>query len=218
MTTTKKDDFIDLQYTGYTNGEVFDSNVLEELKKASPDTKPRKTIISLGHEMVLNALDKELIGKEIGKEYEVHINSKDAFGPRKRELVKTIPLKVFTAQKVNPQPGATLYLDNMMAKVLTVSGARVITDFNNPLAGKDLDYKFKILRVVTDQKEKAEAFLEYYLRMIPENEIKDNKLILKGPEPLKHFVETFKDKAKEILKMEMDFQLVDMPRKDTPSQ
>ena len=51
---------------------------------------------------------------------------------------------------INPYPGALLNLDGMLAKILSVSGGRVITDFNSPLASKEIAYEFTIKRKITD--------------------------------------------------------------------
>ena len=151
--TISKNDFIELKYTGYANGEVFDSNIPEDLKKINPDVHIHKIIIAVGHEMVVKGLDNALLGKEIGKEYEVSLSPKESFGERKRDLIKTIPLKLFTEKKVNPHPGLVLTLDDIMVKIIAVSGGRVITDFNNPLSGKEIEYKFIVHKEIEDVKE-----------------------------------------------------------------
>ena len=210
MEKTKKTDFVEIEFTGYHNGVVFDSNIPEDLKKLSPEAKPEKSIVIIGQGMVVKGLDKQLEEKEIGKEYEIHLQYKEAFGERKRELVKTIPLHIFTKQKINPRPGSTLFLDNMMARVITVSGARVITDFNNPLAGKEIDYKFRIKRIVTDEKEKVEAFFKFFFRHIPDFEIQE-KIIINGNKQSEPLIKMFNEKAKELLGKELEFKLEEKP-------
>ncbi len=206
--TIKNKDFVELKFTGYVNGNVFDSNIEEDLKQISQEAKPEKLIIAVGEKMVVNGLDNALEDKEIGKEYRIEIPYKDGFGERKRELVKTIPLKVFTQQKVNPVPGASFILDNMMARVITVSGARVITDFNSPLAGKDLKYKFTIVREVTDAKEKSEAFLKFFFRFVPHFEISEDKVFIMGPQAMEYLVNPNKEKFKALIGKELVFSLV----------
>jgi len=132
--------------------------------------------------------------------------SKNGFGERHREMVKTIPLKIFTEKQINPYPGLVLNMDNMIARIITVSGARVITDFNNPLAGKDLEYKFTITRKVEDESEKVNALFEVLLRMVPEFEIKD-KIIIKGPKFFEVIVKEFSDQFKEMVGKELAFEL-----------
>ena len=202
----EKNDFIELEFTGYSEGKVFDSNIEEDLKEISKEAKPQKSVIIIGQKMVVPGLDKALEGKEIGKEYQIELSYEEGFGARKRELVKTIPLKVFTQQKINPYPGATLMLDNHLAKIITISGARVVTDFNNPLSGKDISYKFKVKRKITEKKEKAEAFFINFLRFSPKLEEEKGKIILKGPKILEKVIETFKLKFKELVGTDLDFK------------
>tara|TARA_Y100000310_G_scaffold317241_1_gene369886 strand:+ start:3202 stop:3915 length:714 start_codon:yes stop_codon:yes gene_type:complete len=202
----KKNDFVELKYTGYSDGRIFDSNIAEDLKELDEKAEVKKVILCVGNKMVVPGLDKALEGKEVGKEYSVEIEAKDAFGPRKRELVKTIPLASFAEKKVNPQPGMVLALDNTLAKIVAVSGARVVTDFNNPLAGRDLKYKFTISRKVTDDKEKSETILELLFRFIPENEIKDKKVVVKLPKGLDMYVKSIGKKFKELTGLELVYE------------
>ena len=213
MEQTKKGDFIEIEFTGYHNEEVFDSNIPEDLKKLNPEAKPEKTVIIIGQKMVVPGLDNALEEKEIGKQYDVHVLYKDGFGERKRELVKTIPLSVFIKQKINPYPGQTLLLDNSVARVITVSGARVITDFNNPLAGKDLDYKVKIIRKVTEPGEKASAFFKFFFRHVPKFEVSGEKVVIKGDKVLEGLVRTFGEKFKEFTGNALEFQEEKPPAK-----
>lgn len=203
---TKKGDFVEIKYSGYANNELFDSNIEEDLKKLNPDVKPFETIVAIGERMLVSGLDNALEEKEIEKEYEIKIQPKDGFGSRNRELIKTIPLHAFTSQNVYPKAGTILTLDNMMVKIITVSGARVIADFNNPLAGKEILYKFKIVRKVEDEKEKCSALFSYFFKFIPEFEIKEDKIIVRTKKTLEQFILAFSDKWKKILNKPLAFE------------
>ena len=177
METAKKNDFIELKYTGYVNGKAFDSNIEEDLKEINPKAKVQKTIIVVGQGMIVKGVDSALEGKEVGKEYKVTFPAKDGFGDRRKDMVKTIPLKVFTERKINPEAGMAFALDDMLVKVLAVSGARVIADFNNPLAGKELEYKFTVVRKIADEDEKCRAIFGLLFKVVPEFEIKDKVIV-----------------------------------------
>lgn len=202
----RKKDFVEIKFTGKANGEIFDSNIPEDLKKINPESKPRKTIVIVGESMLIPGFDKALEGKETGINYTIRVGFKEGFGERKRELVKTIPLKIFTEQKINPRPGATLLLDQMPVKIITVSGARVITDFNHSLAGKDLEYTFTITRKVTNEKEKLESFFEFFLRHVPKFEIKESEIIVKGPAFLEEIIKDAEEKFKTIFNKKLIFE------------
>jgi FKBP-type peptidyl-prolyl cis-trans isomerase SlyD len=205
--TINKNDWIEIQYTGFANGQMFDSNDPEQVKKMEK-AEVRKTIISVGNAMVVRGLDHSFTGKQVGEAYKVHVIQKEGFGERNTSLIKTIPLKQFTAQQVFPHPGMAVVLDNSLARIVAVSGARVITDFNNPLAGKDLDYEVKITRLISDHKEQAEAFFDFFLKFVPEFEIGDT-IKIKGPKPLEYAVTLFGAKFQELVGKKLTFELVE---------
>lgn len=206
MTKTKKGDCVEIKYTGYLEGEPFDSNIPEDLKRINEKAEPEKTVVIIGQGMVIQGLDKSLEEKELNKEYKIEVPYREGFGPKRRELVKTIPLSVFTKQGINPKPGASLLLDNNLARIITISGARVMTDFNNPLAGKDISYRFTITRIVTDEKEKAEAFFRNVFRYVPELEVKDKSIVAKGPKILEGAMNNVKGKFKELIGKDLEFE------------
>jgi len=119
-------------------------------------------------------------------------------------------LKVFIEHKINPMPGAVLTFDNKLGKVLTVSGGRIMVDFNNPLAGKEVVYKVNVLRKVEDINEKIKALNEFLFRRDFKFEIQDKKLILQVDKGFKGFVELFKDKFKDMLGFEMEAREVEI--------
>jgi len=202
-------DFIEIEFTGKVkDGEVFDSTLKEELEKLhsghdhSPEAKP--FIFCLGQDMFLKALDDFLIGKEMGKDYEIELEPEKAFGKRIPSLLHKIPIKIFIEKKVNPVPGAVLNFDGKIGKILTVSGGRVIVDFNSSLAGKTVVYKIKILRKVTDINEKINALNEFFFRKEFKFEIKEKKLIIEVDKSLVKLIELFKDKFKDILGLDLE--------------
>jgi len=212
--TIKKNEFVELKYSGYSNGKVFDSNIEEDLKELDSKAKPVKTIIAVGNEMLVKGFDKALEGKEIGKEYEITLNAKEGFGERNRNMVRMIPLKVFHEKNVNPQPGMSFVIDDMLVKVMSASGGRVMVDFNNPLAGKEIKYKFTIIRKVHDDKEKCESLFSAFFRMIPEFEVKEKSVIVRGPKGFDVFVNAFKEKFKELVGKTLEFEEMEIEKKE----
>jgi len=200
----QKNDFIEIEFTGkIKDGEVFDSNVSEELKKLNPNQKAEPFIFCLGQDMFLKGIENFLIGKEAG-EYNIELKPENAFGLREPSLIQMIPMKVFVEHKVNPIPGTVLNFDNRIGKVLTVSGGRTMVDFNNPLAGKEVIYNVKILRKVDDINEKIKSLNEFLFKRDFKFEIMDKKLVLDVDKGFKDFVEIFKDKLKEMLDLELE--------------
>lgn len=204
--TTKKNDFVEIKYTGYANNEIFDSNDEKDIKKLNAEAKPHKTIVIIGQGMVVPGLDKALEEKEIEKQYDVSFGPAEGFGMRNRNLIRTIPLKAFHEQKIDPQTGMVLALDNSLVKILSVSGARVICDFNNPLASKDIKYSVTITRFVTDDAEKADTLFDLFFRFKPKYEIKETEVVLHGPKSMEVFVTAFKERFKELMGKDLAFK------------
>lgn len=203
--TLQKKDFVEVEFTGKTSdGEVFDSNVKEELDKANLSIQAKPFVFCLGEGMFLEGIDNFLIGKEVGN-HKIKLSPENAFGKRNAKLIQMIPLKIFREHKTQvPVPGLMFQFDGKVGKVLTVSGGRVVVDFNNPLAGKDVEYAIDVKRKVEDINEKIKSFNDFFFRRNFEFEIKDKKLTLKVDKGYKQFVELFKDKFKEILDLDME--------------
>ena len=179
--TLQKKDFIEIEFTGKVkDGEIFDSNILEDVKKLheghSHEIEAKPVIFCLGEGMFLKGIDDFLIGKEVGN-YQIELSPDKAFGARLAQLVQMVPIKVFQSQKLNPIPGSVFNFDGRIAKVLTVSGGRVIVDFNNPLAGKTVIYNIRILRKVEDLNEKVKSFIDFLFRQELMFSIEGNKVI-----------------------------------------
>lgn len=212
----QKKDFIEMEFTGRLKdtGEIFDSNVKEELEKIHQghghpiEAKP--LVYCLGEGMFLAGVDDYLIGKEIGK-YVIGLSSEEAFGKRSQKLVKMIPIKIFFEHKINPVQGAVLNFDGKMGKVLSVSGGRVLVDFNHHLAGKDVIYEINVKKIIQNIDEKIKAFNSFIfkqdLKFSVEQENK--KVIYEIPESdkqLKIFVKIFKEKFREIFDMGLEIK------------
>ena len=120
-----------------------------------------------------------------------------------------IPTKHFHEQKINPERGMQLSLDGQLVKILSSDKGRTLVDFNNPLAGKEVTYTYKINKIITDQKEKINALQEFLFRRIFEFEVKNNKVIFKIEKQFKPFVEMFTPKFKEILGLELDSKIIE---------
>ncbi len=211
----KKNDFIEIEFTGQTKeGDIFDSNIKEDIALAGLKVEAKPFTFCLGQGMFLKGIDDFLIGKDLG-EHKAELKPEDAFGKREPSLVQMVPLKIFAQHKTQPVPGAVFQFDGRIAKVLTVSGGRVMVDFNSPLAGKDVTYKIKVLKKLAKPEDKVKALNEFLFRKDFKFEIKNKKLILEVGSQMKQFVEMFADKFKEILGLNLEVKgLEDKEKKE----
>ncbi|MBN1792785.1 peptidylprolyl isomerase [Candidatus Woesearchaeota archaeon] len=160
----KKGDFIELDYTAKLKDDklVFDTT-LEDVAKASGNFNKKfkysPVIICVGEHHLIPGLDSSLEGKEAGS-HTIEILAENGFGKKRADLLKLIPLRLFQKDEVQPYPGLEVNIDGQLGLVKSVSGGRVIVDFNHPLSGKDLVYDIDIKRVVSDPIEQVRAVLE----------------------------------------------------------
>lgn len=209
----QKKDFIEIEFTGkIKNGEVFDSNIKKDLETLNPKANPKPIVISLGEGMFLKAVDDFLIGKEIGK-YQIELTPDRAFGPRISKFIQTIPMKIFRSQNLNPFPGAVFNFDGRVAKILAVSGGRVIADFNHPLAGKDVVYEINILKKIDNLNEKIKSFIEFLFRRELKFSIQDKKIIIEAEKEMAKFIKMFQEKFKDIFDMDLEVKEISNPPK-----
>ena len=217
MSLNKKD-FVEIDFTGRVkDGEIFDSTILGDLEKLheghSHEIEAKPLIFCIGEGMFLESIDDFLIGKHVGGNYEIELEPEKAFGKRNPEFIQMIPLKVFREKNINPSMGSTLNFDGKMGRILSVSGGRVMVDFNHFLSGKIVSYKINVIRKVEDLNEKIDALNEFFFRKSFKQEIKDGKLILEVEKPLVRLVELFKDKFKEILDLDLEIKEIEAPEK-----
>ncbi len=211
----KKGDFIEIEFTGKTSdGDIFDSNINDDLKKANLNVEAKPFVFALGENMFLSGVDNYLIGKEVGQ-YKIELTSDNAFGKRNAQFIQRMPLSLFKEHKLNPIPGFMFNFDGRVGKVLAVSGGRVMVDFNNPLAGKDVIYDIKINRIVEDVNEKVKSFNEFLFKKNFDFVIENKKLILKVEKSIEKFVEMFKDKYKEVLGLDLEVQALENPKTES---
>ena len=170
MAIIKKQDFIEIEYTGRIKGDdtIFDTTeekVAKENNLHDKNADYSPVVICVGENNILKGLEEQMIGKETGKEYTFDISSDNAFGRKNAKLIQLIPTSKFRQQDIQPFPGLQLNIDGVFGVVKTVSGGRCLVDFNHPLSGKDLVYDVKIKRIVENDNEKLKSLLKMHLHI-----------------------------------------------------
>jgi FKBP-type peptidyl-prolyl cis-trans isomerase 2 len=214
--TLKKNDFIELDFTGKISNtdEIFDTTKLEDAKAQGFKTEGIKPlVIAIGNGMIPDGFDKDLEGKEAGKEYTLELKPEEAFGKRNKELIKMVPTKHFHEQNIDPVRGMQLNLDGNIVKVLSSDRGRTLVDFNNPLAGKPVTYNYKINKEITDEKEKVTAMQEFYFRNIFDYEIKEKVITFKIPKEAEAFIKMFSKKFEETMGLKVETQIIKQDKK-----
>lgn len=156
-------DLVLLDYSAKTGGVLFDTTSRAEAEKAgsvNPDGKYGPVLVAVGKHQVIPGLEEALLGVEAQNQKTVTLPPEKAFGVRKPELVRLVPLQQFLDQRIEPVAGMVLELDGQPARIQSVSGGRVRVDFNPDLAGKQVEYAFTVLKIFKTAEEKVKALGE----------------------------------------------------------
>ncbi len=166
----KKNDFIEIEYTGLTKEEeiIFDTTDEKTAKDSgihNEGVKYGPVTICIGQGQTIPGLDKQLVDKEVGKDYTVEIATEDAFGKKDPKQIQLISTAKFKKANINPMPGLQVNIDEQMGIIKTVSGGRTLVDFNHPLSGKDVVYKVKIIKQIDDVVKKVSTLMGAMLQI-----------------------------------------------------
>jgi len=164
MSEIKSGDWIEIDFVGRIKGtnQIFDTTREDIAKKEgvySEKQTYKPTIACVGKGQLLKGLDAAVQGKKVGEEFELELTPEQAFGLRNPKLIQLTTLNNFKKQGFAPALGMQVSVDGSLATVRSVTGGRVILDFNHPLAGKILTYWVKINRKVEKIEEKIKGFL-----------------------------------------------------------
>jgi len=204
-------DFIEIDYVGRIKdtGEIFDltdEKLAKEKGIYNEKIKYKPAKIIVGEKFVIEGLDEILKEMKVGEERTVTIPPEKGFGNRDPKLVKVISESELRKQKIVPVPGMILDFGNMKARIQSVNSGRVRVDFNNPLAGRDLEYKIKINRKIEDREEKAKIIAEFFSGEELKTKIDENKVIV---EEEKQIPEEIEKKIAELIKKYLLVEKVD---------
>ena len=139
----KNGDKVKVQYKGFfDDGEVFDST---EQHGGDP------LEFTVGEHQVIPGFENAVIGKELNEEFEIRLEPKDAYGDVNPEAFQVIK-RAELPPDMEPKAGMMLQVQqqhgdhthNIPVMITKVEGDDVTLDFNNPMAGKTLNFKMTV--------------------------------------------------------------------------
>lgn len=152
----KKYDFVKVNYTIFANDKIELSTYEKVIKENNLENqKAEEQTLILGENFVLKAFD-EFILKNQKEKGEIILEPKEAYGIRDKNKIKILPKKLFDEKQVRAVPGVIYDFDGEHGIVKSVSGGRVMIDFNHMLCGKNIKIEFKIEKKIENVKEKIE--------------------------------------------------------------
>lgn len=160
----QKGDFIKLNYTGKVkDGKIFDTTDEELAKQEEIFTQNGLyggDIIIVGAGHTIEGLEEDIQGKEAGYTGTVEIPPEKAFGPSNPKLIENISITKFKDKR--PHPGMNVDVNGRRGVVTRVIGRIATVDFNSPLAGKTVIYKYTIEKALEEDIEKIQGLLALY--------------------------------------------------------
>ena len=141
MSKAKDGDTVKVHYTGrLDDGTVFDSSVGEEPLE-----------FTIGENDVIPGFEEGVVGMSVGDTKTITINSDDAYGPHRSDLVMEVARDQLP-DDIKPEVGQLLEFRQpdgvVLPLVLTELSDDVVTlDANHPLAGKELIFDIELLEV-----------------------------------------------------------------------
>ncbi|MFT4932795.1 MAG: FKBP-type peptidyl-prolyl cis-trans isomerase SlyD, partial [Natronomonas sp.] len=160
--------------------DTTDAEVAEEEGVDDQDREFEPRTVILGESHLFEAVEEDVIGREVGESDSVVVPGGEAFGEYDNEKVRTV-----SAEKIDEDdryPGAQVQVDGEQGYVETVIGGRARVDFNHPLAGEDIEYEYEIVDEVEDRLDRAKGLFRMYLEedlemWIETDEVEEEQLV-----------------------------------------
>lgn len=182
-------DFVEISFDLYANGSLVQTTDEKKGKVAGLDIKEygnHKIIV--GNEFILKALDADIVKNDQIGLRTLELDADNAYGKKDKNLIKVFPKSAFEEHKLRPVVGIVYDFNGMYGLVKSIVGGRVMVDFNNPLAGKDIKIEYAIIKKIEDIAQKIAIVMDVVFRL-PKNlftvKVSDKNITLALPEQLK---------------------------------
>lgn len=132
-------------------GKIASGEVFEDTYQGDP------FVFEVGSPEIIPGLSEAVLGMMEGEERDVIIPKEKAFGERDENLIRSIPRESISLD-VDPAPGLVLNLIvdtpqgemTFPALVVDVTPEEIVLDLNPPLAGEDLYFKIKLVKILNE--------------------------------------------------------------------
>ncbi len=167
----KEGDFIKIEFDAFAKetDQLVDTTHEEVAKEHDVFNDRAKYVpmaVIVGAGSVVKGLEESLKDAEIGKDIEVEVSDKDAFGEKDPKLIEVYPMnKILSLPEFRkgdqyPSEGMDIRINNRIGYINKIFAGRVRVDFNNRWAGRTILYKYKITEIVEGKEDKMKALIE----------------------------------------------------------
>ncbi len=178
----EKGSLILLDYTAVVKetGEAIDTTREEDAKKYNIYNNERiyePVLVAVSEGWVLKGLDEALLNANINEDITVDIPPEKAFGNRDPNKIRLIPLRKLGDKASEAKVGDMIEIDNRVGIIRSISSGRVQVDLNHRLAGRTITYRFRVIKVLEDDRERIIALIR---RRLPIKEDRVNITVQDG--------------------------------------
>jgi len=166
----KDGDVLEINYTikVLENGEekLYETTKEDIAKKYNtydPNKKYSPMFVIVGKTRLLDPVDKAIREMNPGEKKEITIEPEEAYGPWRKELVVTIPIKRLRKAGIRPRIGEEIEAGGRKGRIIKVTERFAYIDFNHPLAGKRLKVEIEVLRRLEKNEDVVRAVVLRYL-------------------------------------------------------
>ncbi|ERG96961.1 peptidylprolyl isomerase [Haloquadratum walsbyi] len=154
--TISTGDSVTIEYTARTgDGTVFDTSrqsIATEvgLSKTQPDREYKPFTFEVGGGVVIEGLDKALVGLEEGTHSNITVSPEKAYGEWKQSRVREYDADSVEIAGGTIEEGSHIKSDDGTVAEITHAGPDIVrVDHNNPLAGNTVRFEIEIISVRT---------------------------------------------------------------------
>ncbi len=163
-------DFVLIEYTVRVKetGNVVDTTSEEIARREGIYDSNRlygPVLVVIGRRWVIQGLDDALKELDVGVEKEIVVPPEKAYGLRDPGKIRVFSIREFRRRGIDVKIGDAIDFGGQTGIVKSITGGRVVVDFNHPLAGKTLVYKVKVLKKLEEPVEKLKALTARHLRI-----------------------------------------------------
>ncbi len=168
-------DFVLIEYTVRVKetGNIVDTTSEELARRENIYESGRvygPVLVVIGKKWINEVVENAIREMSVGEERTVEVPPEKAFGQRDPSKVRIVPLREFRRRNISVRVGDVVDFGGVKGVVKSISGGRVVVDFNHPLAGKTLIYKVKVIGKLEEISDKIKALAIRYLQ-IPGDEL-----------------------------------------------
>lgn len=130
---------------------TLDYTLTVDNKQVETSVGKTPLVYVVGNRNIIPGLESQLNGMHINEEKVVSVPAKDAYGNVDPKAFKEFP-KTALPKGMEPKVGMVLQAtapdgSKFPAVISEIKDDKVVLNFNHPLAGKDLSFKVKILKI-----------------------------------------------------------------------